>query len=123
MVAVMYECLGGLCGLVVRELFYVPKDFRWGILVVSVHSWCSADGKMGVVSNWGAYCTSRGLRRSNSPGNLPTAIVQTMAKEPPFDPSTDVDLGVAYISIFILMMNSTFFPLGLHKVSTLSDWH
>lgn len=38
---------------------------------------------MGIISNW---------------GNLPTAVVQTMAKEEPFDPAKDVDLGVAYIA-------------------------
>jgi soluble lytic murein transglycosylase-like protein len=57
---------------------------------------------MGIVSNW---------------GNLPTAVVQTMAREAPFDPATDVDLGVAYIAIFILLMNSVFFALGVRKVS------
>ncbi|BEI81803.1 hypothetical protein CcaverHIS002_0209630 [Cutaneotrichosporon cavernicola] len=57
---------------------------------------------MGIVSNW---------------GNLPTAVVQTMAREAPFNPETDVDLGVAYIAIFILLMNSVFFALGVHRVS------
>ncbi|KAL1413270.1 Protein M3 [Vanrija albida] len=89
LVAVMYEILGLLCAWVVREIAWVPKDFRWGILV------------MGVVSNW---------------GNLPTAVVQTMAKEAPFDPAVDVDLGVAYIAIFVLVMNTTFFGLGFHKL-------
>lgn len=66
---------------------------------------------MGIISNW---------------GNLPTAVVQTMAKEAPFNPATDVDLGVAYIaydtcgpadsSIFIFVMNTTFFALGVHKI-------
>lgn len=66
---------------------------------------------MGIVSNW---------------GNLPTAVVQTMAREAPFNPETDVDLGVAYIAIFILLMNSVFFALGVHKVSEIlgiaADW-
>ncbi|BEJ12505.1 hypothetical protein CspHIS471_0209650 [Cutaneotrichosporon sp. HIS471] len=56
---------------------------------------------MGIVSNW---------------GNLPTAVVQTMAREAPFNPETDVDLGVAYIAIFILLMNSVFFALGVHRM-------
>lgn len=35
MMGVMYQALGGLLALVVSEVFYVPSDFRWGILVVS----------------------------------------------------------------------------------------
>ncbi|WVW87150.1 hypothetical protein I302_109207 [Kwoniella bestiolae CBS 10118] len=88
-VAVMYQMLGLIFAWIIRELFYVPIDFRWGILV------------SGLTSNW---------------GNLPTAIVQTMAKESPFNPAVDVDLGVAYIAIFIFIMNTTFWGLGVHKM-------
>lgn len=34
-VAVLYMSLGGTLAWVVTEFFYVPKDFQWGILVVS----------------------------------------------------------------------------------------
>ncbi|WWC87859.1 uncharacterized protein L201_002756 [Kwoniella dendrophila CBS 6074] len=88
-VAVSYQLLGLIFAWFIREIFYVPIDFRWGILV------------SGLTSNW---------------GNLPTAIVQTMAKEAPFNPAKDVDLGVAYIAIFIFIMNSTFWGLGVHKL-------
>lgn len=40
-VAVMYEAIGFVLAAITRELFFVPLDFRWGILV------------MGAVSNWG----------------------------------------------------------------------
>jgi hypothetical protein len=36
MVAVLYIVLGVAMGWVVREVFYVPKDFHYGILVVSI---------------------------------------------------------------------------------------
>ncbi|WRT69901.1 uncharacterized protein IL334_006892 [Kwoniella shivajii] len=88
-IAIMYQLLGLSFAWVIRELFYVPIDFRWGILV------------SGLTSNW---------------GNLPTAIVQTMAKEAPFNPAVDVDLGVAYVAIFIFIMNTTFWALGVHKL-------
>ncbi|WWC73884.1 uncharacterized protein I206_107856 [Kwoniella pini CBS 10737] len=88
-VAVSYQILGLFFAWCIREIFYVPIDFRWGILV------------SGLTSNW---------------GNLPTAIVQTMAKEAPFNPAVDVDLGVAYIAIFIFIMNTTFWGLGVHKL-------
>ncbi|ODN79430.1 hypothetical protein L202_03414 [Cryptococcus amylolentus CBS 6039] len=89
LVAVIYQILGFMFAWLIKELFYVPVDFRYGILV------------MGTVSNW---------------GNLPTAIVQTMAKSAPFDPDTDTELGVAYIAVFVFIMNLTLFPLGLHKL-------
>ncbi|WVQ66266.1 uncharacterized protein L199_004445 [Kwoniella botswanensis] len=88
-IAVLYQLLGITFAWIIRELFYVPIDFRWGILV------------SGLTSNW---------------GNLPTAIVQTMAKESPFNPAVDVDLGVAYIAIFIFIMNTTFWGLGVHRM-------
>ncbi|OCF77171.1 membrane protein [Kwoniella mangroviensis CBS 8886] len=89
MVAVVYQLIGLLFALITRELFYVPKDFHHGILV------------LGMLSNW---------------GNLPTAVVQTLAKSSPFDPDTDVELGVAYIAVFVLVMTVTLFPLGMHKM-------
>ncbi|WWC86684.1 uncharacterized protein L201_001561 [Kwoniella dendrophila CBS 6074] len=89
LIAVIYQLIGLVFAFITRELFYVPKDFHYGILV------------MGILSNW---------------GNVPTAVVQTMAKGAPFNPDTDVDLGVAYIAVFILVINVALFPLGLHKV-------
>ncbi|WVQ69498.1 uncharacterized protein L199_007718 [Kwoniella botswanensis] len=89
MVAVVYQLIGLLFAVITRELFYVPKDFHHGILV------------LGMLSNW---------------GNLPTAVVQTLAKSSPFDPDTDVELGVAYIAVFVLVMTVTLFPLGMHKM-------
>lgn len=34
MVAILYMVLGTTLGWIVRELFYVPSDFHYGILVV-----------------------------------------------------------------------------------------
>ncbi|OCF44839.1 membrane protein [Kwoniella heveanensis CBS 569] len=89
MCAVIYQLLGLLFALITREFFYVPADFQYGILV------------LGILFNW---------------GNLPTAIVQTLAKSEPFDPATDEELGVAYIAVFVLVTTISTWPLGLHKV-------
>lgn len=35
---------------------------------------------------------------ADGPGNLPIAVVQTVALGAPFNPDQDVELGVAYIS-------------------------
>ncbi|KAK8847614.1 hypothetical protein IAR55_005473 [Kwoniella newhampshirensis] len=71
LVAIIYTIAGWVLAFLIRDLFYVPADFQYGIFV------------MGAISNW---------------GNLPTAVVQTLAKSPPFDPNTDVELGIAYIA-------------------------
>jgi hypothetical protein len=34
MLAILYQVLGLSMAWIIREVFYVPMDFRWGILVV-----------------------------------------------------------------------------------------
>ncbi|WWC92597.1 uncharacterized protein L201_007556 [Kwoniella dendrophila CBS 6074] len=87
--AFMFQMLGVLLAWITREIFYVPTDFRWGILVC------------GICSNWGYG---------------PTAILQAIATSAPFDPEVDVDLGVAYLSIFAAYMQTTFWGLGVNKL-------
>lgn len=79
----------GLClAFLIRTVCWVPRDFRWGILIA------------GALSNW---------------GNMPTAIVQSVSTKAPFDATTDTALGVGFVSIFIMVYNLTFFS-GLYKV-------
>ncbi|KAL1746503.1 auxin efflux carrier [Schizophyllum fasciatum] len=85
LLAIVYQVLGFISGLVIREVCYVPRNFWQGILVA-----CG-------LSNW---------------GNLPTAVVVTLMAQSPFDPSTDVELGISFISIFILVNNITFWVIG-----------
>jgi hypothetical protein len=33
-VAILYQSLGAFLAWVIREIFYVPIDFQWGIIVV-----------------------------------------------------------------------------------------
>ena len=35
-VAILYQVVGALLAWLIREFFYVPMDFQWGILVVSI---------------------------------------------------------------------------------------
>lgn len=42
MVAILYIILGVSLGWLVREIFYVPHDFHYGILVVS-RDYCGLD--------------------------------------------------------------------------------
>jgi hypothetical protein len=55
MVAVMYMAIGLFLGWIVREVFYVPHDFYYGILVVSLFYFglIGLTLKMAMLSNWG----------------------------------------------------------------------
>ncbi|CAG7847831.1 SubName: Full=Uncharacterized protein {ECO:0000313/EMBL:CCA77878.1} [Serendipita indica DSM 11827] len=82
----IYQILGLFLSLLVREFFWVPHRFRTGLLVA------------GAWSNW---------------GDVPTAVIMSITASAPFAPG-DVNLGVAYISAFILVFFITLFPLGGH---------
>ncbi|PVF96268.1 auxin efflux carrier [Serendipita vermifera] len=84
----IYQGLGLLIALVVREFFWVPHRFRSGLLAAGV---------------WSNY------------GDVPTAVIMSITAAAPFVPG-DVDLGVAYISAFILVFFITLFPLGGHHL-------
>jgi hypothetical protein len=51
LVAVIYEILGLLCAFVVKEIAWVPKDFRWGILVVRGSCIGAPDTPTGLVAD------------------------------------------------------------------------
>lgn len=89
LVALLYQTIGLFFGLLIREIFWIPADFQWGFLLLSS------------LYNW---------------GNVPLAVVQSVGSEIPFNPSTDPELGVAYVSIFILTMNLTLYGTGLYRV-------
>ncbi|KAI1790992.1 auxin efflux carrier [Ganoderma leucocontextum] len=91
LIAFTYQAIGFLCGLLVREFCYVPRDFWQGIVVLAG------------MSNW---------------GNLPTAVVLSVTQQAPFNPETDPALGVSYVSIFIVSYHIVFWMLGAaHSLS------
>ncbi|KAJ9104588.1 hypothetical protein QFC21_002086 [Naganishia friedmannii] len=49
-------------------------------------------------------------------GNLPIAVITTIATQEPFDKSVDPTLGTAYVAVFTLIYNVTFFGMGGCKV-------
>ncbi|CCL99484.1 uncharacterized protein FIBRA_01502 [Fibroporia radiculosa] len=83
--AFSYQAMGFTIGLLIREFFYVPRNFWQGIVVL-----CG-------MSNW---------------GNLPNAIVSSVMEQAPFNPSTDPELGVSYVSIFIVSYHLVFWVAG-----------
>ncbi|PIL37564.1 hypothetical protein GSI_01258 [Ganoderma sinense ZZ0214-1] len=91
LVAFTYQSIGFFCGLVIREICYVPRNFWQGIIVMTG------------MSNW---------------GNLPNAVVLSITQQPPFNPETDPNLGVSYVSIFIVAYHIVFWLGGAaHSIS------
>ncbi|GHJ84613.1 hypothetical protein NliqN6_1015 [Naganishia liquefaciens] len=87
--AIVYQFIGLALGWLIRECLYVPADFQWGILAAT--TW----------SNW---------------GNLPIAVITTVATQSPFDKNVDPTLGTAYVAVFTLVYNITFFGMGGCKI-------
>ncbi|KZS91705.1 auxin efflux carrier [Sistotremastrum niveocremeum HHB9708] len=89
LVAVVYQLLGLLLSIIIKQFFWVPHRFRYGILVAGC---------------WG-----------NS-GDVPTAVIMSITAVSPFGGTKDSTLAVAYISVFILVTFISLFPLGGHKL-------
>ncbi|GAA5920339.1 hypothetical protein JCM1841_005570 [Sporobolomyces salmonicolor] len=90
LVGAVYMGISLALGLVIRAVFPTPKNFRFGLLAAA--TW----------SNW---------------GDLPTSVVQTVCASAPFSGTTDANLAVAYVAIFILLFYVTLFPLqGIHLI-------
>ncbi|KAJ3555880.1 hypothetical protein NM688_g2340 [Phlebia brevispora] len=89
--AFVYMSIGFSAGVLIREVFYVPRNFWQGIVVLTG------------MSNW---------------GNLPNAIVLSVTAQAPFNPATDPQLGVSFVSIFIVSYHLVFWVAGAaHSLS------
>ncbi|KAI9292577.1 hypothetical protein K502DRAFT_343806 [Neoconidiobolus thromboides FSU 785] len=86
----IYMGIGLIGGIIVRRLFQkrLPDAFNYALIVAS--TW----------SNW---------------GDIPLAVILNFTSLPPFEPK-DGDLGVAYVSVFLIIFTVTLFPLGGHKL-------
>ncbi|KAG6813007.1 hypothetical protein H0H92_014744 [Tricholoma furcatifolium] len=85
LVAILYEAIGLAMAWIVKQFFWVPHRFRYGVLVAG---------------GWGNY------------GDIPTSVIVSVAGAAPFNGTTDQNLAVAYISAFILVFMLTLFPGG-----------
>ena len=85
LLATVYILIGLLCGLVIREVCYVPRNFWQGIVV--------ATG----LGNWSSLRECQfwlnDMTRSipDLPFPLATAIVLSITQSSPFDPKKDTD--------------------------------
>jgi hypothetical protein len=85
--------MGLLLALTIREFFWVPHRFRSGLLVAGI--WAN----YGDVREYGLHI----LYTFDSIWLLATAVIMSITAAAPFSGQGDVDLGVAYISAFILV--------------------
>ncbi|KAJ3933344.1 MAG: auxin efflux carrier [Lentinula lateritia] len=85
LLAVIYIFVGFASGLIIREICFVPRNFWQGIIIAAG------------MSNW---------------GNLPTSVVQSVTAHAPFNGTTDVELGVSFVSIFIMVYHIFFWVFG-----------
>ncbi|BGO99685.1 Protein M3 [Rhodotorula toruloides] len=93
--AFFYQALPGVLGVLARAVTETPHCFRYGILFAYMFG------------NW---------------GDLPTAVVYSIAANAPFNGASDEALGIAYVSGFILVNYISSFPLqGLRLVQV--DYH
>ncbi|KAG6370646.1 auxin efflux carrier [Boletus reticuloceps] len=85
LVALLYEAIGIVMSWIIKQLFWVPHRFRHGILAAG---------------GWGNI------------GDIPTSVLLSLTAAAPFNGTSDQNLAVAYISVFILIFLITLFPLG-----------
>ncbi|KAF9267668.1 hypothetical protein L218DRAFT_1073777 [Marasmius fiardii PR-910] len=87
LIASIYSIIGIVIAWVIKQLFWVPHRFRYGILVAG---------------GWGNV------------GDIPTSVIMGITGAAPFNATHDQTLAVAYISVFILVYMISLFPMGAH---------
>lgn len=88
LVAALYEILGVVIAFIIKQFFWVPHRFRYGLLVA---------GGFGNV------------------GDIPISVIMSVTGTAPFKGLEDQNLSVAYISVFLLVFIVTLFPMGAHN--------
>ncbi|KAG6331999.1 hypothetical protein ID866_7093 [Astraeus odoratus] len=85
LIAVLYEAIGITMSWIIKQLFWVPHRFRYGILVAG---------------GWGSIA------------DIPTAVVMGLMASSPFNGTEDENMAVAYLSVFVLVFCITLFIMG-----------
>jgi auxin efflux carrier family protein len=99
---VIYEVLGLLLAWGVKQLFWVPHRFRFGILVAG--GWSNfGDIREFTKTSYILLLCAFFLTCSITKFVLATSVVMSITAGPPFNSTSDQNLAVAYISAFILV--------------------
>ncbi|KAF8132747.1 auxin efflux carrier [Boletus edulis] len=85
LVALLYQAIGIVMSWIIKQSFWVPHRFRYGILVAG---------------GWGNV------------GDIPNSVMLSLTAAAPFNGTSDQNLAVAYIAVFVLIFTITLFPLG-----------
>ncbi|KAI6038551.1 auxin efflux carrier [Pisolithus marmoratus] len=85
LVALSYEVIGIVLSWFIKQIFWVPHRFRYGILIAG--GWANV-------------------------GDIPTSVVMTLMASAPFNGTQDENLAVAYLAAFLLVFCVTLFTLG-----------
>ncbi|KAI6032583.1 auxin efflux carrier [Pisolithus orientalis] len=85
LVALTYETIGITLSWLIKQIFWVPHRFRYGILIAG--GWANV-------------------------GDIPTSVVMTLMASAPFNGTQDENLAVAYLAAFLLVFCVTLFTFG-----------
>lgn len=76
LVALSYEAIGIALSWLIKQIFWVPHRFRYGIIIAG--GWANV-------------------------GDIPTSVVMTLMASSPFNGTQDENLAVAYLAAFLLV--------------------
>ena len=98
---ILYEIIGIVIAWIVKQVFWVPHRFRFGLLVAG--GW----------SNYGEFASFFlgdvfFILRLGFTGDIPTSVVMSITGAAPFSGTSDQTLSVAYVSAFILVFVVSF---------------
>ncbi|KAI6112237.1 hypothetical protein EDD16DRAFT_1603667 [Pisolithus croceorrhizus] len=88
LVALSYEAIGIALSWLIKQIFWVPHRFRYGIIIAG--GWANV-------------------------GDIPTSVVMTLMASAPFNGTQDENLAVAYLAVFLLVFCVTLFTFGIVK--------
>lgn len=88
-IAVIYMLIGMTLSWIIKQLFWVPHRFRYGILMAG--GWANVS-------------------------DIPIAVTLSVMAAAPFNGTDDENLAVGYIAVFMLVWSITIFPLGGYRL-------
>jgi predicted permease len=91
----VYELGGGLLGFIIKQIFWVPHRFRYGIILA---------GAFGNVGDLRKDITHFTLDDTNATScKIATAVALGVTSSAPFNGTSDQNLSIAYISVIVLV--------------------
>ena len=105
LIALLYEAIGILSAWIIKQFFWVPHQFRYGILVAG--GWANVGDireSIYIADLFGIHSFYLFVF-----ANVATSVIMSLTAAAPFNGSSDQNLSVAYISAFILVFLVIFF--------------